>query len=344
MHHSQPLPMDIFERIFEFTPDALLVVGSDGRIRRANHQAEVLFGHARRDMVGMTVEQMIPERFSSGHHHHRDGYLSGPRVRPMGVGLELFAKRSDGSEFPVDIMLSPMDTEEGRVVLTVVRDVTERRRVEQRVQDSLREKEVLLREIHHRVKNNLAVISSLFYLQSTRTTDADTIAILTESQDRVRSMALVHETLYRSGNLSSVDFADYAVSLCEELERGHRLPDQKIEFRTEIEPVHMSIDIAIPCGLILNELVTNSLKHAFPPGRDGRIDLRIHRNADGRGQLIVADNGIGIGAHAHEATQSSLGLRLIESLTRQIDGSFAMRDAGPGTMSMLEMPLETLSA
>lgn len=333
--------MEIFERIFEFTPDALLVVGPDGRIRRANHQAEVLFGHSRRDLMGMAVEQLIPERFSMRHHTHREGYLDGPRVRPMGVGLELFAKRADGSEFPVDIMLSPMETADGRMVLTVVRDVTERRRVEQRVRDSLREKEVLLQEIHHRVKNNLAVISSLFYLQSTRTTDESIIAILTESQDRVRSMALVHETLYRSGNLSSVNFADYAVSLCEELERGHRLPNRTIEFRTELEPLHMNIDIAVPCGLILNELVTNSLKHAFPSDRDGHISLTMNRDGEGRGQLVVSDNGVGPGLAARPGGRGTLGLRLVESLTRQIDGTFEMRDLSPGTRATLVMPLET---
>lgn len=336
--------MEIFERIFEFTPDALLVVGQDGRIRRANYQAEVLFGHPRRELVGMAVEEMIPQRFAKGHSRHREGYLGGPRVRPMGAGLELFAKRSDGSEFPVDIMLSPMESDDGRVVLCVVRDVTERRKVEQRVRDSLREKEVLLQEIHHRVKNNLAVISSLFYLQSTRTTDVDTIAILTESQDRVRSMALVHETLYRSGNLSSVNFAEYAISLCDELARGHRLPGRSIEFRTQMEPLHMNIDIAVPCGLILNELVTNSLKHAFPEGKAGYIDLRIHRLPDGRGELTVRDDGIGTGGRQTSATRSSLGIRLIESLTRQIDGTFEMRDGGPGTIATLSIPLEVAAA
>lgn len=336
--------MEIYERIFEFTPDALLVVGPDGRIRRANTQAETLFGHPRRALVGMAVEEMIPQRYAQGHSRHRDGYLTGPRVRPMGAGLELFAKRADGSEFPVDIMLSPMETEDGRVVLCVVRDVTERRKAEQRVRESLREKEVLLQEIHHRVKNNLAVISSLFYLQSTRTTDLDTIAILTESQDRVRSMALVHETLYRSGNLSSVNFAEYAASLCDELARGHRLPGRTVEIRTSLEPLHMNIDVAVPCGLILNELVTNSLKHAFPEGKSGHIELQIHRRADGLGELVVRDDGVGGTAGLSSQNRSSLGIRLIESLTKQIDGSFEIGEATPGTIARLAVPIEERAA
>lgn len=332
--------MEIYERIFEFTPDALLVVGADGRISRGNQQAELLFGYARGRLHGMAVEQLIPHRFTGGHARHRDGYLAGPRVRPMGAGLELFALRSDGTEFPVDIMLSPMDTEDGKVVLCVVRDVTERRRAEQRIRDSLREKEVLLQEIHHRVKNNLAVISSLFYLQSTRTTDAETIAILTESQDRVRSMALVHETLYRSGNLSSVDFAAYAVALCEELERGHRLPGRSITIAKELDAVTMNIDVAVPCGLILNELITNALKHAFPGGRDGHVFLQLTRVSEDACELRVSDDGVGVG-DAMSATNATLGLRLIQSLARQLDGTFELVAASPGTKATLRVPLST---
>jgi len=334
--------MDIFERIFESTPDALLVVGADGRIARANQQAEVVFGHARERLVGMAVEQLIPDRFAQGHAHHRQHYLRGPRIRPMGAGLELFARRADGSECPVDIMLSPLsapESDERAGVLCVVRDVTERRKVEQRVRDSLREKEVLLQEIHHRVKNNLAVISSLFSLQSMRATDPELVTILTDGQHRVRSMALVHETLYRSGNLAFVDFADYAVGLCRDLERGHRLPGRTVEMLSRMEPVTMHVDVAVPCGLILNELVANALKHAFADGRNGCIELLLRRTPDGRGILEVVDNGVGPG-RALDAGGTSLGLRLITSLARQIDATFTLADAAPGTRATLVLPLE----
>src|SRR5262249_41433950 len=154
-------------------------------------------------------------------------------------------------------------------------------------------KEVLLKEIHHRVKNNLAVISSLFYLQSTYASDDQAIRMFQESQDRVRSMALVHESLYRSENLAAIDFAEYARTLATNLFRSYSLPSSNIDLQGELQPVTLSIDTAIPCGLILNELISNCLKHAFPPGQPGEIRLDLHRQ-NGTCILRVMDNGLGM--------------------------------------------------
>jgi PAS domain S-box-containing protein len=202
---------------------------------------------------------------------------------------------------------------------------------ERRLLDSLAEKDVLLREIHHRVKNNLAVISSLFYLQSTYTDDQGTLKLLEESQDRVRSMALVHELLYGSENLAAVDFAKYVSDLCEQLIQTYAHPAGRIRLTKELEPVRLNIDHAIPCGLILNEVVSNALKHAFPGARGGVIHVTLRREAGGECLLRVADDGAGIPAELDLATQGSLGLRLIRTLTRQLDGRIELLPAHPGT-------------
>ncbi|HEY0931823.1 MAG TPA: histidine kinase dimerization/phosphoacceptor domain -containing protein [Gemmatimonas sp.] len=329
--------MSLYARIFEFIPDAVLVVGADGHIRQANPQAATMFGLSIHDLQSRLVDDLIPGRFGRGHARHREAYLSGPRMRPMGAGLELHAVRADGREFPVDVLLSPMDDDNGLVVLCVIRDVTERRKADQRLRDSLREKEILLREIHHRVKNNLAVISSLLYMQSTRVADPETIAVLEESQRRVRSMALVHETLYRSGNLSSVEFAEYAASLCEEVRHSQRIPGQSIEFDLALAPITMAVDLAVPCGLILNELVTNAMKHAFPEGRPGLIHLTLANQEPGWCEMTVADDGVG--ANLGGSDRHSLGLTLVESLTRQIDGEFQLTQGLPGTVARLRIPI-----
>lgn len=242
----------------------------------------------------------------------------------------------DGTLMWVDFSLTPVFDETGTVVLLIPegRDITGRKRIEEQVRASLREKEVLLKEIHHRVKNNLAVISSLFFLQSTYTRDESTIHILQESQDRVRSMAMVHESLYRSENFAAVDFSEYGAALSEQLLHTYSLSGQ-IRLKNEFQRVKINMDQAVPCGLILNELISNALKHAFPIGRSGEITVGLHVSASGVCLLRVADNGVGIPADRDVNSRRSLGVRLIRSLTKQLDGQFEFVPANPGTEARL---------
>lgn len=327
--------MEMYRSIFENAPDAVILVEKTGLIATVNTQAEKMFGYDRDELVGRSIEILIPSRFAAVHAGHRSSYLSEPRLRPMGAGLELFAKRKDDSEFPVDLMLSPLNTDDGHLLaLAVVRDITDRKQAEQRVIDSLREKEVLLREIHHRVKNNLAVISSLFYLQSKYTQDGQTLRTLQESQDRLRSMALVHETLYQSDSFAALDFAEYSRALSDNLMRTYSGIASDVRLRTEVEEVAISIDLAVPCGLILNELVSNALKHAFPNGQAGLITVKL-KNESGSCVLQVIDDGVGIPIEPKPDATRSLGLRLIESLTRQLDGKFEIKRQDVGTEARL---------
>ena len=197
-------------------------------------------------------------------------------------------------------------------------------------------KEALLREVHHRVKNNLAVVCSLFYLQSTQSKDKETVEIFRDMENRVHSMALVHESLYRSENLARINFADYAQALAKDILDSHGSPDAGIRLQSELEPVVMSADLAIPCGLILNELISNAFKHGFPNGAGGDIKVTLHKKEDGTCTLCVQDSGVGIPAHLDLNRNKSLGLRLVRSLTHQIGGAFELVKNSPGTLANVQ--------
>ena len=201
-------------------------------------------------------------------------------------------------------------------------------------------KEALLREVHHRVKNNLAVICSLFYLQSTHTEDKETVRIFQEMENRVHSMALVHETLYRSENLARVDFAEYARALANDILGSYGSPVASVRLRIELEPVIMSVDQAIPCGLILNELISNSFKHGFPNGTGGEIKVTLSGASGGACTLCVENTGVGIPSNFDLNSTQSLGLRLVRSLTRQVRGAFELARIGSGTLAQLRFTVD----
>jgi two-component sensor histidine kinase len=197
----------------------------------------------------------------------------------------------------------------------------ERKRAEEQVKASLAEKEVLLKEIHHRVKNNLQVISSLLKLQSQHLDDKQAEEIFKECQNRVKSMALVHEKLYQSRDLAKIDFAEYVRNLVAHVFRSYPTSLGNVGLKVNVDTISFSIDLAIPLGLLINELVSNCLKHAFPDERKGEIRVDLH--PDGRGQyvLTVSDNGVGFPGDVDFRNTETLGLQLVNTLTGQLDGA-----------------------
>lgn len=205
--------------------------------------------------------------------------------------------------------------------------ITERKRAEQAVKESLAEKEILLKEIHHRVKNNMQVISSMLNLQAGYVEDPGMRALFTDCQDRVQSMALIHEKLYRSQNLATIEFGAHVRDVAEILFRSHIAPTELRRVRLEVEadPATLDIDTSIPAGLVLNELLTNALKYAFPGQRAGVIKVTFKSEEPGKLLISVADNGVGMPAGLEEGRGRSLGLKMIRSLTRQISGTLEIR-------------------
>lgn len=307
-------------QIFEHAPDAMLLVDTEGKILRANNQVSNIFLYSSDELVGMPVEILMPERYRRKHVHHRDGYMASPRTRPMGAGLELYGIRKDGTEFPVDIMLSPLKTSKGDMILSIIRDVTERKKAEAQILEDSKRKATLLQEIHHRVKNNLQIISSLLFLQSSYVTDSEILQALKESRARIRSIALIHEQLYQTENFAKVDFGDYLQQLSKELFSMYSIEQNRIVLDLDVIHLPISIDAAIPCGLIINELISNSLKYAFPNNRKGRIWLDLKLLSDSTYHLEIGDNGVGLPKEYNLMTTKTLGLKLVMDLVKQLEG------------------------
>jgi PAS domain S-box-containing protein len=213
-------------------------------------------------------------------------------------------------------------------MLGAMNDISARKLAQEQIAESLHEKEVLLKEIHHRVKNNLQVVSSLLNLQASTMTDPRAVEQLRESQHRIRTMALIHERLYQSQNLARIDFAEYLRSLVGYLSRSYNTGNVRFDIVTE--SVKLEVNLAIPCGLIVNELVSNALKHAFPDGRDGVVEVTLALTPERQCRIKVGDNGIGMPAGITFSESTSLGLQLIHALIQQINATIDV-DRSRGT-------------
>jgi two-component sensor histidine kinase/putative methionine-R-sulfoxide reductase with GAF domain len=211
------------------------------------------------------------------------------------------------------------------------REIIRRKRVEEQLKISLKEKEILLKEIHHRVKNNLQVVSSLLKLQSEYIQNRQMLEMFRESQNRVKSMALIHEKLYQSQDLVKIDFAEYVRNLATYLFRSYRVNPGAITLKRNVDDVSLGIDTAIPCGLIINELVSNSLKHAFPASKEGEIHIAFHSDKDNQFTLIVSDNGAGLPRDLDFRNTESLGLQLVNLLVHQLEGTVELDRSGGTT-------------
>lgn len=212
-------------------------------------------------------------------------------------------------------------------------------RSRQQVQASLREKEVLLQEVHHRVKNNLQVVSSLIHMQMRKLSDLASRKALEECQNRVLAIALIHEKLYQSRNYASVPFSDYARSLATGIFHATGVSPGNVELSVDFEEISLAVDKAIPCGLILNELISNALKHAFANERRGKLRVELRQASAGELELVVADDGMGMDMGFDPATSDSLGMQLVTTLVEQLDGQLEILHEA-GTTFRIRFPLE----
>jgi len=313
--------------------DGFCVTDLQQTILHVNQSLCQMYGYQEEELVGRTIDllrspSVPPEQV-------REIAL---RTQHGGWSGELMQRRKNGEEFPADLSTSVVRNDDGEPVarVTVARDISERRKAEQQIRASLNEKEILLKEIHHRVKNNLQVITSLLNLQSSKEDHPQTAAVLRESQNRIRSMALVHEELYRSRDLARVDLSSYIGKLASGLFRVFASPSSEIGLQIEVRDVFLPVDTAIPCGLILNELISNALKHAFRSSPQGTITIRMAKRGEAY-ELLVQDDGVGLPPYLSLESAETLGLQLVNTLIKQLHGTLQVERTG-GTAFLLRFP------
>jgi PAS domain S-box-containing protein len=202
----------------------------------------------------------------------------------------------------------------------IAKDITKRKQIEESLRQSLIDKDLLIKEVHHRVKNNLSVIQSLLQLQSQGLTDNESKSHLEDIQNRVKSMSILHDRLSRSEDLAKLNFSEFISSLANHLYHSYKMNPDRVKLNLSIPEIYVDVDIMMPCGLIINEIVSNSFKYAFPDDKNGEVSIKVHEGDDDEIILIVKDNGIGISDSVNLHNTKSLGLQIVSSLINQIHG------------------------
>jgi two-component sensor histidine kinase len=241
----------------------------------------------------------------------------------------------DGTHKWASSTLTPILNDLGALqnIVVIDTDITLRKKMEEQIRATLEEKGVLLREIHHRVKNNLQIIISLFNLQTSYVQDKNAYKALKEGQDRIKSMALIHERFYQTDGLSRIDFDDYIRRLTDHLFQSFRVNKDLITLEINAARISLDIDTAVPCGLIINEIVSNSLKHAFNGKGEGAIRIELTQPEEDRFRMTIEDNGIGFPPGVDPQTADSLGIQLVQALTDQLEGTMKITsEPGKGTI------------
>jgi PAS domain S-box-containing protein len=315
--------LEKYRTIIENIQEGYYEVDLAGNFVFCNDSLCRMLGYPMEKVLGMNNREYMEEESA------RKIYSVFNQVHKTGVPInlvELEVITGDGlkhhAEFSVSLIRDSKNQPTG--FRGIIRDVTERKRAEEKIKASLQEKEILLKEIHHRVKNNLQIISSLLNLQAYNSSDPQLLKILREGQNRIRSMALVHEKLYQSEDLSRIDFAEYIRNLAVHLFHSCQVDPGRIQLKQDLEGIFLDINTAIPCGLIMNELISNALKHAFPEGRRGNIYLELKRQDEGKLLLVVGDDGVGLPGDLDIHKTKTLGMQIVTLLACQLDGTIEL--------------------
>ncbi len=314
------------ESLINAAPDIIYFKNKEGKYLIVNQAFERAFCWKKEDIVGKGDEDILPPELAFQCRLSDAAAVNNrrPTIKEERIKNEM------GQEIIFETIKAPVFAPDGSLtgIVGISRDITRRRKAEEELRSLLREKEILLREIHHRVKNNMQVISSLLSLQAQKLGDSQAVQSLRECQERIQSMALVHDQLYQQESYHRIEFSSYLRRLASHLFRAYKTDASLIQLRMEAEEIHLSINTAIPCGLIVNELVTNALKHAFSPGQKGEIIISLRQRDHGQYILQVKDNGRGLPPDVDLNQPGTFGLEIVKILATQLGSSLEVNREG----------------
>jgi PAS domain S-box-containing protein len=321
-----------FRQLVERASDSLFLHDFSGNFIDVNLEACQSLGYSRQELLKMNVSDIEVDYDAS---MLKDIWetVNNPQTPITIYGTH---RRKDGTAFPVELRIGAFEFDGKLLILALARNITERKKVEQNLRQALHEKEILLREIHHRVKNNLQIIYSLLNLQSECLYDPSVLEVFRECQNRLKAMAILHEVVYRADDLGLIDFKEYITTLSSHIVRSYGYSFGQDIISIQSEDVRFGYDLVIPCGLIVCELVSNSLKYAFPEKRSGSISIEL-LSQDETYYMTVSDNGVGFPADIDFENTSTLGLKLVNTLVKQVDGCIELK-RGKGTKFIISFP------
>ena len=315
---------ETYRTLAENAHDIIFIISLEDRVEYVNKFAANMLGFEPHELVGKLRQNLFPMEISEKQRKNIDKAIETQSTVRSESKMALPRR-----EVWLDTNLIPLKDKKDKIfaVMGISRDITEQKHVEEALRSSLNEKEILLKEIHHRVKNNMQIISSLINLQSDYATDEATVKMFEDSKNRIRSMALIHEKLYNSEDISLIEFSKYIKSLTSKLLEFYSSKTRLITINVISDNITMDIDSAIPCGLIINELVSNAIKYAFPNGNDGNITIRMHQKGENH-VLCVEDDGVGFPKDIDFMNPKTLGLQIVHTLTLQLGGNIELENNG----------------
>lgn len=327
-----------FKAIFEQAGVGVALIDiQTGKFIDINQKYCDILGYGRDELMSMTFEEITHPDDLENDVNHMNQLKSG-EIKEFSIEKRYFHK--NGSLVWGNRTVSPMWKigEQSGFHIEVVEDITERKQAHEQIKTSLNEKEVLLQEIHHRVRNNMAIASAFLSLQTKRVQCQDDLALIQDSRDRIYTMALVQEKLYRTSNFTDVDFAGFIEDLAAKLISSYADYPNQINLKIQTGEVELNITNAIPCGLLVNELLSNAIKHAFPQGRQGEVDIKLHKDNNTQVILTISDDGVGFPDDIDFKEMDTVGMQIVHSLVKQLNGTIELNRTH-GSTFILSFPI-----